>query len=594
MGMTTRIHFAAFLLLVLSSYALADGPQMVEGFDQVDFHYGNNNNGHLMRDFRGDALGYMTAAWWFPGLKDKPNDLSWKTAAVPEKQQTTFCFIAATSVLPPEFSRGPSAKLSINGHEALTFTIGTNRDFDWKEGDYELKYISKRVEFPFFGSHRELRELFGNSGIYQFTVPSDAVEAGKPALLKVELLPFDGWDKGWFMVKDRRDVLKPSIESLQGEIDALQQDMARQGELTQILGTQLYAKMLGNDRFEHEVIYTNGFRHVHPADTIRLKNGDILLMFREGTEHISIDGDVIMIRSSDNGKTWGDRQVIGGIKNLDEREGCGLQLSDGTVIAAIFYNNGYSIDGTYHPQNSPVAHPEMNGLGTYILTSRDNGHTWSAPKFVDTSRMPFKNIEGPADAPIEMPDGSILMALIGYGIDHDAKNTGSVMLKSTDKGQTWNYLSTIAGDPGGTLGGLVEPGIVRTKTGRIVAALRNDGPDHAMFTTYCDDDGKTWQPVQKAPMYGGPTDLLELPDGRIMATYGVRSWHNIPSGIRACFSSDNGKTFDLKTEVEVRNDFVNWDAGYPESLLLPDGKVLTVYYFNMFDRYFIGGTFWKP
>jgi hypothetical protein len=95
-------------------------------------------------------------------------------------------------------------------------------------------------------------------------------------------------------------------------------------------------------------------------------------------------------------------------------------------------------------------------------------------------------------------------------------------------------------------------------------------------------------------MYGGPTDLLELPDGRIMATYGVRSWHNIPSGIRACFSSDNGKTFDLKTEVEIRNDFVNWDAGYPESLLLPDGKILTVYYFNMFDRYFIGGTFWKP
>jgi hypothetical protein len=352
--------------------------------------------------------------------------------------------------------------------------------------------------------------------------------------------------------------------------------------------------MLGNDRFEHELIYTDGFRHVHPADTVKLKNGDILLTFREGTEHISIDGDVIMLRSHDNGRTWGDKQVIGGIKNLDEREACGLQLADGTVIEAIFYNNLYSTDGAYHPKEGDHPHPELNGLGTYLITSHDDGHTWSPPKFLDTSKMPFKNIEGPTDAPIELPDGSILMAVIGYGIEKDAKDTGAVMLRSADKGESWSYLSTIASDPGGKLGGLVEPGIVRTKSGRIVAALRNDGPDHPIYLTHSDDDAKTWSPVQKTAMYGGPTDLIQLDDGRVMATYGVRPSHNIPSGIRACFSSDNGNTFDLKTEVELRNDFVNWDVGYPESVPLPGGQLLTVYYFNMFDRYFIGGTFWKP
>jgi hypothetical protein len=578
-------------LLVVAQVALADQPQRVEGFDQAVFHFTNLQTGKPSRDFRGDSIGDMTAAWWMPGQADKPNYVSWKTAVVPEKKPTTFVFIAATSVLPPEFARGPEAKLSINGHEAIRFTIGANRDFDWKQGDYELKYISKRVEYPFFGSHRELREMNGNSGIFELTVPADAVESGKPAELKVEILPFKGWDAGWFMIKQRRDVLKPSPQSLQGQIDALQQDMQRSNELIEILATQLYAKSIGNTQIDNRVVYQNGFRHVHPADLIKLSNGDLLLMFREGSEHISIDGDVVMLRSRDNGRTWGDRQVIGGLKNLDEREGCGIQLNDGTIVVGIYFNNAYSSDGGYKSKGDQP-HPELPRLGTYIITSRDDGRTWSSPKVIDISKMPFSSMEGPTDAPIEMPDGSMLMGVIGYGIDKDPKNTGAVMLKSTDKGASWSYLSTIAPDPGGKRGSLVEPGIVRTRSGRIVVAMRNDQPTFAMHRTYSDDNGKTWAPVEKTQICGGPIDLVQLDDGRILATYGVRPNNSMPAGIRACFSNDNGVTFDPATEIQIRNDFVNWDIGYPESLLLGDGKVLTVYYYNMFGRYFIGGSFW--
>lgn len=587
-----RIFFVLPITLLLTPMALGQS-QHVEGFDKVEFHH-NANGASPTRDFRGESRGYMTAGWWIPGQM-KENYVSWDTAVIPEKRATTFSFIGATCVFPPQFARGPSAKLSINGHEALTFTLGSERDFTWKEGDFELKYIAKRVEFPYFGSHRELRELHGNSGIYELTVPVDAVEAGKAALIKVELLPFEGWNNGWFMVKERRDVLKQSMESLEGEIEALRQDMARTNELTHILATQLYSKTLGTDQLEHQVIYQDGFRHLHPADLIKLKNGELLLMAREGTEHISNDGDVILLRSKDDGKTWGERQVIAGIKDLDEREGCGIQLRDGTIVVGIFYNNLYDADGVYKGKGKPpTTAPGLNGLGAYIISSSDDGHTWSKPKNVDTKGMPFKNVEGPTDAPIEMPDGSILMAVIGYGIDKDAKNTGAVMLSSSDKGQTWKYVSTIAGDPGGKQGGFVEPGIVRTKSGRIVVGLRNHAPDNAIWTTYSDDNAKTWSAVQKTRMYGHPVDLIQLKDGRVMATYGIRPQHATPCGVRACFSSDDGKTFDIKTEVELRNDFINWDVGYPESLELSDGRVLTVYYYNLFGRYFLGETFWKP
>ena len=36
----------------------------------------------------------------------------------------------------------------------------------------------------------------------------------------------------------------------------------------------------------------------------------------------------------------------------------------------------------------------------------------------------------------------------------------------------------------------------------------------------------------------------------------------------------------------------NFDLGYPISLQRRDGKIVTVYYFNLFDRYYIAETTW--
>jgi sialidase-1 len=580
------------LLAVIGANAQQN--QNVEGFDSVVFHY-NGNRSLATIDYRGNNRGYMTAAWWAAGQIDK-NVLSWRTAVVQEKKTTTFSFVGASAPLPAEFARGPLVKLSVNGKYALTFFIGMLRDYTWTEGDYQLKYSSKRVEYPYFGTMREFH-LDGNSGLYQLTVPADAVEAGKPAVIEVEMLPFERWHNGWFMVKSYKDVLEQkTIVDLQGEINTLRNDIGVLNEQTQILGSQLYSNMLGTDDLQHEVIYTNGFRHLHPADLLTLKNGELLLMSREGTEHISNDGDVFLLRSKDNGKTWGNKQWIAAIKDLDEREGCGIQLKDGTIVVAIFYNDLYFPDGIYASwrRDQQLAKDTLRSrLGTYVITSKDNGHTWSKPNYIDIKGMPVTGLEGPTDAPIEMPDGSVVMGVIGYGLHGDPKNIGSILLRSTDKGKSWSYVSTIASDPGGKLGNLVEPGLVRTKTGRLVAGLRNHGPEQAIWMTYSDDNGKTWAPVWKTDMIGHPVDLIQLKDGRLMASYGLREVHAKPGGIRVCFSSDNGKTWDIKTEKLLRNDFINVDVGYPESLELPDGRIFTAYYFNLFGKYFLGGTFWK-
>ena len=587
----------ALAFVSFASAALAQsGLQTVEGFAKVEFHQ-NANRSTASLDFRGMAVGYMTAGWWAPGQLAK-NLVSWQTAAVPAKKATTFAFVGASAPLPSEFTVGPQAKLTVDGKYALTFRIGLARDFTWKEGDYELKYSSKRVEYPYFNAHRQL-ELNGNSGVYRLTVPASSVEEGKPVTIQVELLPFAAWPHGWFMVKRRNDTLQSSPAIMNGELEALRHDAAVTNQQTHMLATQVYTPLLGREQFVHGIVYQNGFRHLHPADLIKLQNGDLLLMTREATEHYSNDGDVVMVRSMDGGKTWGERQVIAG-RSLDEREGCGVQLRDGTIVVGIYYNNLYNPDGTYNfdwKKNMPKlqkADAGLRYLGCYTIASKDNGRTWSQPRFIDTKNMPFNDVEGPTDAPIEMPDGSLLMGMIGENTSDDTANRSAIMLRSPDQGQTWTYLSTMASDPGGKLGGFMEPGIVRTKTGRLVAALRNHGPGQAIWVTHSDDDGKTWSPVKPTGMIGHPADLIELSDGRLMASYGIRTPHTRPTGVRACFSRDNGETWDLSTEVQLRNDFGNWDVGYPESVELADGRVLTVYYYNQFGKYYIGSTFWKP
>lgn len=57
---------------------------------------------------------------------------------------------------------------------------------------------------------------------------------------------------------------------------------------------------------------------------------------REGTEHYANDGDILMLRLKDDGKTWGEKQYISAIPDVDEREGCGIQLKDGTIIVGVF------------------------------------------------------------------------------------------------------------------------------------------------------------------------------------------------------------------------------------------------------------------
>jgi hypothetical protein len=103
------------------------------------------------------------------------------------------------------------------------------------------------------------------------------------------------------------------------------------------------------------------------------------------------------------------------------------------------------------------------------------------------------------------------------------------------------------------------------------------------------DDAKTWNHRKKlTDAQQHPGHLTRLSDNRLLVTYGNRT---SPGGVDVRFSSDEGLTWSDPLRVVA----CEGDRGYPSSVQLPDGQVLTAYYAQRIeghDRYHMGVVVW--
>jgi hypothetical protein len=74
-------------------------------------------------------------------------------------------------------------------------------------------------------------------------------------------------------------------------------------------------------------------------------------------------------------------------------------------------------------------------------------------------------------------------------------------------------------------------------------------------------------------VWGLPSHLLRLKDGRLLMSYGHR---RPPFGNQARASSDHGRTWSDPTTIS--NDGAGGDLGYPSTVQLDDGSLVTVWY----------------
>lgn len=296
---------------------------------------------------------------------------------------------------------------------------------------------------------------------------------------------------------------------------------------------------------------------------VKLRDGRIGVVLRGGAEHLGIGGRLEIVSSADDGKTWSKPTVVVD-SPADDRNPAFGQAADGTLVVGFWRTETYDEKGKYDPK---LDKPRT----TWATRSTDGGKTWSEPAAIDVSDI---GLGSPFGRIISLADGALLMAIYGYevrpaGDKNDSNRNHSYVYRSTDHGQTWKRISEI-GD--GKLQ-LNETSLLQLPSGKIHAAARSRAGE--VWLAESGDAGRSWSsPRQLTPVNVYPADLCLLADGRMLMTLGNRVG---PFGVLGIVSDREGQ-FDWDRRFNLVTDAISRDCGYPSSVALGDGRVLTAYY----------------
>jgi hypothetical protein len=225
---------------------------------------------------------------------------------------------------------------------------------------------------------------------------------------------------------------------------------------------------------------------------------------------------------------------------------------------------------------------------SWFSYSTDRGHSWTGPYALPNFGAP--GIAARTDYLVQDPDSCILFLTASKSNRREGR---PICVRTDDGGATWRLVGLIGPEPEGFA---IMPSSVRLGPREILVAVRRrEGPRRWNAAYRSTDDGATWtyenDPVSDLGE-GNPPALIRLRDGRVCLNYGVRA---APFRICAKLSADGGRSWG--PEIVLRGDGANRDIGYARSVQRPDGKVVTVYYFNDLrtgpERY-IAATIWDP
>jgi hypothetical protein len=309
------------------------------------------------------------------------------------------------------------------------------------------------------------------------------------------------------------------------------------------------------------------FYHGWPTVAAR-RNGDLALVYSGGREaHICPFGRVELMRSRDGGRSWSWPEVLFD-SPIDDRDAGAFETPAGSLLVTTFTSLAYEARLKSAPerwravQQRTTPEERQALLDTWMLRSTDGGMTWSA-----AYRVPLNSPHGPTS----LSDGRLLYA--GKQLWKPGQKAG--VAESTDDGQSWRWIADIPTRPGDSVQQYHELHAVQAADGRVVVHIRNHNPQNANETlqTESTDGGRTWTTPHGIGVWGLPSHLLRLADGRLLMSYGYR---RAPFGNQARISADHGATWSAP--IVISEDGAGGDLGYPSTVELEGGKLLTVWY----------------
>lgn len=281
-------------------------------------------------------------------------------------------------------------------------------------------------------------------------------------------------------------------------------------------------------------------------------------------------------RSLDGGETWADEAP----PSLLPPEQGGREVT-GLATPMNFTDPNFALT---------LRFSDVNKGPSRFWYSTDRARTWSGPY-----AFPLLGQLGIAARTDYIVNGKHDAFVFLTASKSNGKEGRVLCARTTDGGLTWKFVSFIGDEPPVFS---IMPSSVRLSKSTILTATR---VKQTFETNWIDlyasqDNGSSWKLAiprlaDTGAGSGNPPMLLRLKDGRLCLTYGYRS---APFAIRAKFSTDQGKTWT--PDRDIQSGGAAWDLGYVRSAQRPDGKIVTVYYFNdaPHAERFIEATVWDP
>lgn len=344
----------------------------------------------------------------------------------------------------------------------------------------------------------------------------------------------------------------------------------------------------------HSMIMPDGAFHTIAApehcawpNLTLLPNGEIGAAIFNRPSHGRMEGDIEFWVSADGGDTWALRSRVTHHEpnHVRMNVGAGLNAAGRIVVLCSAWN----LETYTRTQVSEDV------LEAQCFTSGDDGYTWEMTC----------TLEPPPGKVGFTPFGDVCVSgaacyVAGYTREYEDGRmvaTASHVYRSTDDGCTWEYRSTIDD------GNHNETDLLPVGDGRWLAAVRtNDAilpgatlprPQPHILMYASEDDGQSWE-YRCTLSYPGhhPPHLLRLADGRVLLTHGSR---NVSlCGVMGRVSDNNGDTWSRP--FVLVGDLLSRDCGYPSSVLLPSGDIVTAYYSASspwYQRYHMGILRWN-
>ncbi|MDZ4288107.1 MAG: SMP-30/gluconolactonase/LRE family protein [Prosthecobacter sp.] len=311
-----------------------------------------------------------------------------------------------------------------------------------------------------------------------------------------------------------------------------------------------------------------------------MSDGSVTAILHNQPGHGTLEGDIDCWASAD-GLAWEKRSTI-------------TQHEPGTIRmnhAAGLAKNGDLVvicsGWTDHKQAERPKQPKFRDavIENWVLRSKDGGRTWEKraafprPEAGWTEQIPFGDIWLGADGALHTSCYQGLLAEPTKSFK--TKSYRSWHFRSADDGWTWAPVSIIGPRHN-------ETDIFPLGGRSWLAAARVEAMD--LFRS--DDNGVTWhEPLRVTDRNEINGHLARLKDGRLLLTYGVRIAGR--QGVCAKLSTDNGKTWGKTLRLAHS---ASGDCGYPSSVQLANGKIVTAYYSRDAPEhagYHMGSAVWE-